>query len=119
MLSEWAPCLPLPTSGNHRTSPFTECHLPPINGQRRVTNYFGPSQTQYTNTNETRLSNNVGPVDQSDSDSDKTVPWDSSCDPPPGYTWNPNFLTDQATCGYGETTNMPLVPCFKEETDSE
>ena len=85
LLSEWATRLPLPTPSNPRTSPVTECHLQPINGQRRITDFYDHSQTPVTNTNETRLANNVGPVDQSDSDSDKTVPWDSSCDSPNGY----------------------------------
>ena len=61
----------------------------------------------------------TGPVDQSDSDSDKTVPWDSSCDPPNGYTWNASFLHDLRISRFGETTQLPLEPCFKEETDSD
>ena len=105
---------------------MAECHLEPFNGQRRITDFYASSLSPVTNTNQTSPANNVGPVDQSDSDSDKTVPWDSSCDPPNGYIWTARFLDELRISRFGETTQSPLEPthlllkpCFKKETDSE
>jgi len=108
LMSEWATRLPLPSPSNPRTSPVTECHLEPFFGQRRITDYWASTSFPVTD-----------PVDQSDSDSDATVPWDSECEPPNGYMWTAIFLADLRTSGFEETVHWPLVQCPKEETDSD